>query len=217
MARVTHLELVGNQFKLYYDDTRTAMAYPTQGSIWLVGDAGGSVDPTPVDGDYAFPYGVSRISDYFGLREDVGRWHEGTDFAGGPASYGNPIPSIATGTVELNEYYGAFGHAVIVNHGIISGGTYDGYTLKTLSAHMVSTGPVSVGASVAQGDTLGYVNNSGSSFGSHLHQELHAIPPGGSMINDYLNPNPAPPSNRTAIDILLFMAEYNADGSAVYP
>jgi len=217
MARVTHLELIGNQFKLYYDDTRTAVAYPTQGSIWLAGPVSGDGPPDPVDGDYAFPYGTRWISDNFGLRPDVGRWHEGTDFSGGPASYGNAIPAIAPGTIELNEYYGAFGNAVIINHGVVSGGSYDGYTMKTLSAHMVTTGPLGVGTVVALGTTIGAVNNTGSSFGSHLHLETHLIPPGGSMTNDYLNPNPAPPSNRTAIDIIAFMAEYNAEGATVYP
>lgn len=217
MARATHLELIGNQFKVYYDDTRTATAYPTQGSIWLVGETSGDGEPGEVDGDYAYPYGLDYISDEFGLREDVGRWHEGTDFAGGPASYGNPIPAIAAGTVELAEYYGAFGNATIVNHGTIVGGTLDGYTLKTLSAHQISLGPAHAGDTVTLGQTLGYVNNSGSSFGSHLHLEVHAIPPGGSMTNDYLNPNPAPPSNRTAIDIRDFMSEYNPTGVVIYP
>jgi len=205
MARVTHLELIGNQFKLYYDDTRTAVAHPTQGSIWFVGEASGPGEPGTVDGDYAYPYGLGWISDEFGLREDVGRWHEGTDFAGGPASYGNPIPSIAAGTVELAEYYGAFGNAVIVNHGEIIGGDYTGFTLKTLSAHMLGSPAVSAGATVAQGQTLGLVNNSGSSYGSHLHLEVHAIPPGGSMTNDYLNPNPASPTSRTECTSIIFV------------
>lgn len=214
MSKVTHLEQVGNQFKLYYDDTTTAVAVPTQGSIWLVGLSSDGSGPGPVDEDWAWPYAASRISSPFGPRS--GRWHEGTDFAGGPASHGRPIPSVSAGVIELCEYYGAFGNTTIVNHGVMSGGSLDGMTIKTLSAHQVDEGYISVGTSVTLGQTVGLVNNSGSSFGSHLHLEIHAIPPGGSMIFDNLDPNPAPPASRTSIDFELFMAEYNPTNAVIY-
>lgn len=214
MVNVTHIEEIGNQLKLYYDDARTAVAYQTQGGVWIVGLAGG-IDPGPVTGDYAYPFSLSRVTSHFGPRN--GRWHEGTDFAGGPASYGNNIPSIADGTVELAEYYSGFGNATIVNHGVLSGGPWNGYTLKTLSAHQVNLGPAHAGATVVQGQTLGYINNTGSSYGSHLHIEIHVIPPGGSMDFDNTNPNPAPPSTRTSVDIRDFMTAYNPTGDVIYP
>lgn len=218
MALVKHIEMIGNQFKLYYDDGTHALAVPTQGTHWLVTGASGTVDPPePVFSNYAWPFGPSHISDVFGLREDVGRWHEGTDFAGGPASTGQPIPAIASGNVILAGWYGNFGNSVIIDHGVLDSGKWQGSSVQSVYAHMSTDPVVSVGASVAGGQTLGPIGNSGASFGAHLHLELHIIPPGRSRTNDYLDPRPAPPSNRTAVDFEEFMALYNPANTVIYP
>jgi murein DD-endopeptidase MepM/ murein hydrolase activator NlpD len=219
MALVKHVEIVGNQLKLYYDDNTTAMALPTMGSMWLVAgeSTGGGGTPEPVNGNFAWPYPLGWVSDEFGLREDVGRWHEGIDMAGGPASYGNPIPAIGAGSVIHSGSLGGFGQTTIIDHGTLPNGVWAGMRVESLYAHQVSTPPVGVGATVTLGQTIGYINNSGSSFGSHLHMEIHVIPPGGSRIGDYLNPNPAPPSNRTAVDPRIFMNNYNPTGAVLIP
>ncbi len=214
MASIKNIQTLGNQLKISFADGTFQVAWPTGNNVWLV-DGGGGPGPDPGDDDlFSWPYPTSNISDYFGLRADVGRWHEGTDWAGGSASYGNPIPSIGDGVVdEAGWYSSSFGYATLVNHGVMSGGSLSGYTIKTLSAHHSVSPPVTAGQSIVRGDWIGYIGNSGASFGAHLHMELHAIPPGGSMISDYTNPNPAPPSNRTAIDPFPFMNEYNPSGS----
>lgn len=217
MVKATKLELIGNQFKVYYDDGSKAMAVPTQGTMWIVGASTGGGPVDPGTGDYAWPYNPeTHVSDEFGLRADVGRWHEGIDWNNGsPAGEGDPIPAIGAGTVELAEFYGNFGNTVILNHGILVGGIWDGMKAKSLYAHMQTSPIVSAGSSVTKGQTLGPLGNTGASFGNHCHMEIHIMPPDGDIIGDYQNPNPAPPSNRTAVDPRIFMTNYNPSGAVL--
>ena len=56
--------------------------------------------------------------------------------------------------------------------GAATGADENGNTYVSLYAHMQSPASVSVGQTVSKGDTLGYVGNTGYSFGNHLHLEL---------------------------------------------
>jgi murein DD-endopeptidase MepM/ murein hydrolase activator NlpD len=87
--------------------------------------------------------------------------HRGVDLA---APAGTPIHAAAGGTVIIarNGYNGGFGNYVVVQH---NNGT------KTLYAHMSKLG-TNPGATVSQGETIGYVGNTGSSRGNHLHIEV---------------------------------------------
>jgi murein DD-endopeptidase MepM/ murein hydrolase activator NlpD len=58
---------------------------------------------------------------------------------------------------------GGFGNYVVVDHG-------DGF--GTVYAHL-SQVAVGVGQSVSRGGAVGQMGNSGNSYGSHLHFELH--------------------------------------------
>ena len=105
----------------------------------------------PIDGILTSPFG-----------ERWGRMHEGIDIS---AAEGTPITAAASGTVILlqSEYEsGGYGNYTCVDHG---GG------LSTCYAHQ-SSFATSAGASVAQGDLIGYVGNTGNSFGAHLHFEV---------------------------------------------
>ncbi len=105
----------------------------------------------PIDGILTSPFG-----------ERWGRMHEGIDIS---AAEGTPIRAAASGTVILlqSEYEsGGYGNYTCVDHG---GG------LSTCYAHQ-SNFATSVGASLAQGDLIGYVGNTGNSFGAHLHFEM---------------------------------------------
>jgi len=93
--------------------------------------------------------------------------HYGLDIAG---NHGEPIWSAAAGTVESAEYSGAWGLQVMVNH-------HNG--LKTRYGHLSSIG-VRKGAEVSQGKYVGAMGNTGWSFGTHLHFEVHA---GGTRHN----------------------------------
>ncbi len=90
-----------------------------------------------------------------------GPGHRGIDIG---APKGTPIMAAAGGTVSLAHtgWSGGYGNMVILEH---PNGT------KTLYAHM-SKIATSTGASVNQGEVIGYVGSTGHSTGSHLHFEV---------------------------------------------
>jgi LysM repeat protein len=78
---------------------------------------------------------------------------------------GTPIHAAAAGVVLLarNGYNGGFGNVVIINH---PNGT------QTVYAHQ-SKLATTTGATVYQGQVIGYVGSTGHSTGPHLHFEVH--------------------------------------------
>jgi murein DD-endopeptidase MepM/ murein hydrolase activator NlpD len=89
------------------------------------------------------------------------RAHRGTDFA---APMGTPVRATADGVVTIAGEQNGYGNVVILQH--------DGrYT--TVYAHLSRFAEdVRSGARVRQGDTLGYVGQTGWATGPHLHYEL---------------------------------------------
>ena len=87
--------------------------------------------------------------------------HKGVDIG---ASKGTPIAAAAAGTVTVAQYgyNGGYGNYVIVSHG---------NGIQTVYAHCNSLN-VSVGQSVAQGQQIATVGNTGNSTGNHLHLEI---------------------------------------------
>jgi len=85
--------------------------------------------------------------------------HTGVDMACG---YGTPIHAAAAGLVVHAGWYGAYGNAVIIDHG--SG-------MATLYGHCSSVA-VGAGQTVAAGQVIGYVGSTGYSTGPHLHYEV---------------------------------------------
>lgn len=115
--------------------------------------------PTPSAAGFIWPV-EGTFTSGFGYR--WGRMHEGIDIA---AAEGTPIRAADDGTVILmqSEYEsGGYGNYTCIDHG---GG------LSTCYAHQ-SSFATSVGAGVSQGDLIGYVGNTGHSFGAHLHFEV---------------------------------------------
>lgn len=111
------------------------------------------------------------------------RLHTGIDIA---APRGTPIKAADGGTVELARDYdpGGFGKAVVINHG-------NGFW--TLYAHL-HTVSVRQGQKVDQGQVIGTVNNTGSSFGDHLHFNIQkASGEGQATVNplEYLPKDPS--------------------------
>jgi murein DD-endopeptidase MepM/ murein hydrolase activator NlpD len=200
------LEPYGNCLVLNTTQTKL-LAVPLPNGDWmLTGDYGPGPGPDPGEGDFSWPYEptwLHWVTSEYGPRN--GRFHEGIDFSGGPALYGTPIPAIGDGTVHLSQYFGAFGNCIIVNHG-----EFDGFVWYSLHGHMVSVSPLGVGDPVTKAQTIGQVNNTGSSFGSHLHLEIHRVPPGGNLRWD--NNNPSYSSPRTAINPRDFFTAYG-DGT----
>lgn len=96
------------------------------------------------------------VTSEFGSR--WGRLHAGIDVA---APSGTPIKASKSGTVIFAGTMDGYGNTVIIDHG---GG------LTTLYGHQ-SRIASSDGEKVSQGDTIGYVGNTGRSTGPHLHFE----------------------------------------------
>lgn len=109
---------------------------------------------------WPIPSNVGYISSHFGYRVLNGYqdYHAATDIA---APHGTPIYASNGGIVLRSEWHDSYGNYVLIDHG---------NGISTLYAHM-SMLNVSAGQAVAQGDVIGYVGNTGYSFGAHLHFE----------------------------------------------
>jgi peptidoglycan DL-endopeptidase CwlO len=92
----------------------------------------------------------------FGMR--WGRLHAGVDIA---VPAGTPIRAADSGTVVLLGWTGGYGNYTCISHG---------GSLSTCYAHQ-SRYATSMGASVSQGQVIGYVGCTGHCFGDHLHFE----------------------------------------------
>ncbi|MEH7461807.1 SH3 domain-containing protein [Bacillus thuringiensis] len=102
-----------------------------------------------------------KISSEFDVR--WGEMHYGVDIV---ATGNVPIQSAASGTVVKSYYSTSYGNVVFVAHRI------NGNLYTTVYAHMKSRA-VKAGDTVQTGQLLGYMGNTGNSFGQHLHFELH--------------------------------------------
>lgn len=202
------IERAGNLL-MFNSGISTLIAVPNGNGTWIMNaDFDPPDPPDPEPGDFSWPYEptwLHYVSSEFGPRS--GRFHEGMDFAGGPASHNNFIPAIGNGTVTLSQYYGAFGNCIIIKLDTVGSGSRDFYML---AAHMVAVSSFGVGDDVDKDDNIGRVNNTGSSFGSHLHMEIHRTMPGAGLVWDNLNPSYSSP--RTAMNPRQFFTAFG-DGT----
>jgi murein DD-endopeptidase MepM/ murein hydrolase activator NlpD len=107
---------------------------------------------------WVLPLEEYRFTSPYGMR--WGQLHGGCDLA---APEGTPYKAVHAGTVTLASWWGGFGNAIVIDHG-------DG--IETIYGHS-SKLLVKVGQKVNAGDVIGEVGNTGHSFGSHLHMEVH--------------------------------------------
>ncbi|MFZ7947203.1 MULTISPECIES: murein hydrolase activator EnvC family protein [Bacillaceae] len=120
-----------------------------------------SVSSPPVtSGNFTRPTS-GTITSSFGGRS--GGTHYGTDIA---KSGTVPIVASADGVVIRSYYSSSYGNVVFISHSI------NGQIYTTVYAHMNSRS-VSTGQVVSKGQQVGYMGNTGQSFGQHLHFELH--------------------------------------------
>ncbi|WP_304438556.1 M23 family metallopeptidase [Brachybacterium sp. sponge] len=115
----------------------------------VVGSDSGYIRPS--SGPITSGYG-GRIHPVLGYYKG----HDGVDFG---AACGAPVKAAKSGTVVAVEYHHASGNRVKIDHG---NGVVTGY-------YHLQGFNTSVGATVAQGDTIGYVGSTGRSTGCHLH------------------------------------------------
>ena len=86
-------------------------------------------------------------------------FHPGIDIG---ASAGTPIRAAAAGTIVYAGWMGGYGNLTVIDHG---------NGLATAYGHQSSIA-VGNGASVSQGQVIGYVGCTGYCFGAHLHFEV---------------------------------------------
>lgn len=124
--------------------------------------AGRARAATPYRGGWILPVN-GRISSPFGMRMHPvlqrRKLHTGVDFA---VPAGTPIHATGSGVVVHAGWWGAYGNAVIVDHG---GGT------TTLYGHM-SAIRCSAGQAIQRGAVVGLVGSTGWSTGPHCHYEV---------------------------------------------
>lgn len=125
------------------------------------------------------------ITSYFAPR--WGRYHNGIDISG--TGDGSRIFAASSGTVvEItnscasfkfnNACGGGYGNHVIIDHG---------NNLYTLYGHLTSNVKAYVGMAVSKGTVVGYMGNSGRSYGTHLHFGVsHGYP--GANGSDFFDP-----------------------------
>jgi murein DD-endopeptidase MepM/ murein hydrolase activator NlpD len=133
-----------------------ALAAEDAGIRGQLAAAQGAGDTTPSSQGLIWPVS-GPVTSPFGYR--WGRLHAGIDIG---VPYGTPIHAAASGTVVLAGWTGGYGNYTCIDHG---GG------LATCYGHQ-SSYAVSSGAQVSQGQVIGYVGNTGHSFGAHLHFEV---------------------------------------------
>lgn len=106
---------------------------------------------------------MNRITSGFGRRYHpilkTMRVHTGVDIT---ARKGTPVYATADGVVSSQTAGSGYGITVVINHG---------YSYQTLYAHL-SKKTVKPGQKVKRGELVGYVGNTGLSFGPHLHYEV---------------------------------------------
>jgi|GEM_PF-983831 len=121
----------------------------------------------PTNGKFTSPFG-----------QRWGRLHKGLDISN---NIGTKIYAAGNGVVVESKYSYSYGHYVLIQH-------KNGFV--TRYAHM-SKRLVKQGAEINQGDLIGLMGNTGTSYGSHLHYEIYLY---GKVIDplkiaDYLKYN----------------------------
>lgn len=112
------------------------------------------------------PVQFSYISSRFNLHRkhpilNRVRAHKGVDYA---APIGTPIKAAGDGKVTFSGWHGGYGRFIVLKHGL---------AYSTAYGHLSRFAPsIHVGATVKQGQVIGYVGKSGLATGPHLHYEF---------------------------------------------
>jgi murein DD-endopeptidase MepM/ murein hydrolase activator NlpD len=125
----------------------------------VAGALQGAAPPGPIkqgSGQLVWPVNGPVVSP-FGMR--WGRLHAGVDIA---VPAGTAIRAADSGTVVLMGWVGGYGNYTCIQHTA---------SMSTCYAHQ-SSFATSNGASVSQGQVIGYVGCTGHCFGDHLHFEV---------------------------------------------
>ena len=87
--------------------------------------------------------------------------HNGVDYSGG---FGSPIMAIGAGTIVADGTNSGWGNWIAIQHT---------NNMVSLYGHMSSFAGLRVGASITQGQIIGYEGKTGNATGSHVHLTLY--------------------------------------------
>ncbi|WP_017756411.1 murein hydrolase activator EnvC family protein [Calidifontibacillus oryziterrae] len=120
--------------------------------------------PPVTDGTFMRP-ATGPVTSNYGKR--WGKLHAGIDI--GKRGSDVPIVAAADGIVFRSYYSSSYGNVVFLSHNL------NGKMYTTVYAHMESR-KVSEGDTISKGQLIGYMGNTGQSYGAHLHFEIHEGP-----------------------------------------
>jgi murein DD-endopeptidase MepM/ murein hydrolase activator NlpD len=127
------------------------------------GNSGGNEIPGDPSSETFLRPGYGVVTDEYGPRINPvtgeSGFHTGVDL-GDP--YGAPVAASKSGVVAYSGWISGYGETVIIDHG---------NGVQTLYGHN-SQRLVSVGQTVARGETIAYVGSTGMSTGPHIHWEI---------------------------------------------
>lgn len=111
------------------------------------------------NGQFTNPCPAGYVSSTFGYRDFDSAFHKGLDLA---AAEGTPTYAADAGTVIIAGWSDSAGNWVVIDHG-------NGFVTKYMHHSALA---VSAGQYVSKGQQIGYVGNTGNSFGAHLHFQV---------------------------------------------
>ncbi|NLT14691.1 MAG: SH3 domain-containing protein [Clostridiales bacterium] len=143
---------------------RTAVALSGGGSWYRIlynGTMTGYVSAQFMKSSMLWPVPASyKINQYFGTHKGI---DIGASVRGVP---GDTIIAAQQGKVVYSGWLNGYGYVVFINS------VFKGQLIQTRYGHLNSTPPVKAGDTVGTGQVLGYMGNSGTSTGVHLHFEV---------------------------------------------
>ena len=107
---------------------------------------------------WLLPLDDFQFTSPFSIR--MGKLHPGIDLA---TNEGTPYKAVHAGEVTSAGYYGGYGYAITIKHDDGSEAIY-AHSRRLL---------VKTGDKVKAGQVIGEVGNTGASYGTHLHLEIH--------------------------------------------
>ena len=141
----------------------TAIRYKGKNKKWeYFNEFGGSLEKAFLRAPLDFAY----VSSHFNPNRrhpilNTIRAHNGVDYA---AKRGTPIRSTGEGVIQSVGWKSGYGRTIVIRHG---------GEITTLYAHLEKYHPsISKGLKISQGQTIGYVGDSGLATAPHLHYEF---------------------------------------------
>jgi murein DD-endopeptidase MepM/ murein hydrolase activator NlpD len=145
------------------DNQYTAIRYKGKNKKWeYFNKFGGSLEKAFLRAPLDFAY----VSSHFNPNRrhpilNTIRAHNGVDYA---AKRGTPIRSTGEGVIQSVGWKSGYGRTIVIRHG---------GEITTLYAHLDKYHPsISKGIKISQGQTIGYVGDSGLATAPHLHYEF---------------------------------------------